>query len=918
MAVGRISRLLAGIGAGLGVGLLVIAGFAFAQGGMHRNGFDTKPGWLKGGFDAVYEEIAHKIDDREPHNGAGSEYIEVDVKKGDSIHYVYPVGKAMVTEELRASLWMRANRPGMQLLARVVLPNERDPNNLDYRLTTYIKGDSFQLVGRWQLLELSRPNVRLKEQQQIMSAAANRNIDFTGAYIDALVLNVAAGPGPTRVWIDDLEVGPVQSAVSAPIVKPDNNNPANPNSVVRPPVRNNVVEFDSNRLLVGKKRMFFRAVRYTDTMLPVLRNAGFNTVFFDRDANPAIINEASELGLWVVPEISISDDKGVMLAPEDIAKQVQRHADNDAVLFRRIGGVLSFGQATQVARAAQIARTADPTHPISGDVWDGLMPYSRSLNLVGVHRWPLMTTLEMSRYREWLEHRRKLALPGAFTWTWIQTHIPEWYSEILYNQPAQAAFRDPVGPQPEQIRLLTYTALATGYRGIGFWSDRFLADSHQGRDRLLCCALLNQELEMLESLLVTVEDAPVWVDTSAIDVKAAVLRCNQGIIVLPIWQGRFSQLVPGQAAVTKLTITVPQVPITSQAWEVSPAEVRGLKTERVDKGLRITLPEFGLTSAVLFTSDTNLMAKLQDHARGKRQVAAQWSYDMAFAEYEKAVKVQAQLEQLGASVPEANGLLEDARKRLQKTKELWERQAFSEAYHEAQRAARPIRILMRAQWEKAVRGLETPVASPYAVSFYTLPKHWQFIDQVKRSTVAANQLRGGDFELSAARVQDNWKLDRPTLDDVDMLAERVSEMPGTKKGNGLETPIEGKQCLMLQIKPRAGKTPPVALENTVLSLTSPDVKLPPGTLVQVSGWIHIPAPITASPDGALLFDSTGGEPLATRLADPTPWKKITVYRRVPASGSVNVTLALTGIGTVFFDDIRIEPLVAPSGIAFDR
>ena len=66
-------------------------------------------------------------------------------------------------------------------------------------------------------------------------------------------------------------------------------------------------------------------------------------------------------------------------------------------------------------------------------------------------------------------------------------------------------FAEPIGPQPEQIRLLTYTALGAGCRGLGFWSDRFLADSHTGRDRLLQLALLNQELQMLEPLLVTAQ-----------------------------------------------------------------------------------------------------------------------------------------------------------------------------------------------------------------------------------------------------------------------------------------------------------------------------------------------------------------------------------------------------------------------------
>jgi hypothetical protein len=921
------------LGLGLMVGLFAVASWAFAQTSIHRNGFETKLGWTTGGFDAVYEEIAHRIDDRDPHNGRASEYVEINAKQGSYVHYVYPVGKAPITEELRASFWLRANRAGMRIMARVILPKERDPNNVDYVLTTYIAGDTYQQAGQWQLLEIARPVRLAKEQQQLMTAQLKRNIDFTGAYIDALVLNLYAGPGPAKVWIDDLEIGPVMPATQVASI-PDNNNPSKNVSIPR---RGSAVEFNANRLMVGNKRMFFRAIRYTDTMLPVLRNAGFNTVCFDRRVNPALVKEAAELGMWIVPEFRVMNDEGLALSPDDITQQIQRYADNDAVVFHRISGILSYEQATLVSRATQVARSADPGHPIAGDVWDGMTPYSRSLNMVGVHRFPLMTTLEISKYRECLEMRRQLANPGIFTWTWIQTHLPEWYSELLYHQNAQAGFRDPVGPQPDQIRLLAYTALASGCKGLAYWSDRFLADSHQGRDRLLCCALLNQEMDMMEQMLVTADEAPQWIDTSVIDVKAAVIRCNQGVLVIPIWQGRFSQFVPGQAAVSKLTLTVPQVPKTTQAFEVSPGNVRGLKPERVDTGLRITLPEFGLTSMVVFTSDTNLMGRLQDQARSRCQLAAEWSHDMALYEYEKVVKIQAQLEQMGATVPDANDLLADSKRRLQKSKELWSARNFGEAYHEAQRALRPVRILMRAQWEKAVRGLDTPVASPFAVSFYTLPKHWQFMEQVRKSTVGANQLRAGDFELMPDRKQEAWRPDRQSLDDLDLIAERVTELsvprvdakvikpvtkdtkkeevkkaPGPSKGP--EYPVEGKQCAMLQIKPREGRPIPPALERTMVALISPEVKLPPGTLVQVSGWVNIPAPISASPDGALLFDSAGGEPLAIRMTDPTPWKKFAVFRRVPASGIINVTLALTGIGTVYFDDVRIEPLVPPNGM----
>src|SRR5204863_8215383 len=144
--------------------------------------------------------------------------------------------------------------------------------------------------------------------------------------------------------------------------------------------------------------------------------------------------------------------------------------------------------------------------------------------------------------------------------------------------------------------------------------------------------------------------------------------------------GKFSQFVPGQAAVPKLTMVVPQVPKTTQAWEVLPGEVRGLKVDRVDKGVKVTLPDFGLTSMVVFTSDTNLVGKFQDYARSRRQVAAQWSYDMAKYELEKAAHVQEELERGGITIPDGYALMEDAKRRLQKSKSQWDVRNFGEAY----------------------------------------------------------------------------------------------------------------------------------------------------------------------------------------------------------------------------------------------
>ena len=262
-------------------------------------------------------------------------------------------------------------------------------------------------------------------------------------------------------------------------------------------------------------------------------------------------------------------------------------------------------------------------------------------------------------------------------------------------------------------------------------------------------------------------------------------------------------------------------------------------------------------------------------------------------------------------------LLKDAQNRLRAARHYWDNRLFGEAYRESQRALRPLRIAMRAQWEQAIKGLDSPVATPYALSYYSLPRHWEMMEQVARSAPALNVLPGGDFETLPQRSQDAWRPEEATLDEVEMTAVRVGEIQRVPTGpanppSTAELPKQGQQCLMLQVRPRNPQRPPLALERTLLALNSPPVYLDPGRLVQISGWVRIPAPITASPDGALFYDSAGGEPLAVRLTEPTPWKKFTVYRRVPASGVMYVTVALTGLGTVYFDDIRLEPLGAPA------
>jgi hypothetical protein len=876
---------------------------------VHQQSFEGRDAvWAAGPADAKYKEIAHKIiDDPAAHGGQRDEYFQLQAEAGTFIHYTYDVGHAPVADDLSVSLFVKANRPGVQVLCRVVLPHERDPQHLDQVLTTVVRGETYELTGRWQQLRLRHPVKALREQQQLLQATLKREVNTTDAYVDRIILNVYGGPGLTEVWTDDLEAGPVLDARPAgpPTAQPT----GRPAAGKRP----YEVRLEGNKLLVGGKPFFLRAIRNTGAPLKALRDAGFNTVWLDETTPPDLIAHAVDLGFWIVPSLAAPEQPegataGQLAAlNEGFGRKVSQYIYLDAVLGWDLGSNLQKEHYAKVSRTAQTFRNADPLRPLTADVWDGYQSYARDLDqqiMLGVHRWPLMTSLDLSNYKDWLVQRRRLAVPEPFCWTWIQTHLPDWYSTLVYGKTGATGYDEPIGPQAEQIRLMTYLAVGSGYRGVGYWSDRFLADSHTGRDRLLALAQLNQELEMLEPLLVNGEE-PRWIDTNKPEVKAAVIRSEKAILVLPVWIGTGSQYVPGQSAVAKLDVLVPQVPPSMQPWEVSPGFVRSLHWKPQTGGVLVSVPEFSLTSAIVFTFDpgnpTGLVARFQEKQRRMSKVAAQWAHDQAEEEIAKVERVYAELDKGGHPLPDGQELLKKARGYLASCEELRRTGDYGEAYLEAQRAMRPLRIIMRAEWDKAVKELSTPVASPYALGYYTLPRHWEFWQDVQQRRAASNVLPDGDFEAANDQAPEGWLIEEvPSLDDVTVEALRVKDDPKV-----------GKQCLMLKMAAKDGQLAPPVLERSYLAIHSPAVRLQPGTLVKISAWLKIPAALGATTDGALLFDSVGGEPLALRMIGPTKgWEKFTFYRKVPASGTLNVTMALQGLGKVYFDDVRVEPLTA--------
>ena len=362
----------------------------------------------------------------------------------------------------------------------------------------------------------------------------------------------------------------------------------------------------------------------------------------------------------------------------------------------------------------------------------------------------------------------------------------------------------------------------------------------------------------------------------------------------------------------------------------------------------------------MFTTDTDpegLLATWQKKTRQVGQHAAAWACDLAEEEFRKVVKTHARLEGLAPPIEQAPLWIRDAERHLMEARRGRLANNDEAAYFGALRALRPLRILMRAHWEQAIKTLDYAAATPYSVSYYTLPRHWELSQMLQSAGLGENVLRDGNFEAAqptnkrgaAVTSLPGWTVQEVALDDVIMIArivpsaeakEKIPELPiGPRKpylptslSKRVEDPVPpkpplGTSVLRLTVTPKPvvlakkdDKVPPEpqALERVFLAVNSPPVRLPPGSWVRISGWMKVmpggpPRPdgtvpgVRASADGAMFFDTTGGEAYSVRQTDALQWKHFHMYRKVPANGEVRVRMALTGFGTAYFDDIAIEP-----------
>ena len=682
----------------------------------------------------------------------------------------HDIGRPRIIDDLRASIWIYADRPGIQFSAEVTLPRTIDPRS-GKPLTTSVFAPAYSTAGRWQQIEIADFPRMVDRGVRILRSQSPLNIDGREAFVSRVLLNIYGGPGVTNVWTDDLEVfgfvpadGGAGNRPGPPLaVSPPGPLPGSPNARVAgaglpdprlqsaaagPPPRE--VKLAGSVLTVNDHPIFPRCIEYRGEKLAFLKQLGFNTIWLRATPPPAFLAAARQLDLWLVCP---PPDPGA--APPDADPPAAIGPEFEPVLVWDLGhGLTGDSLDADQQRAARV-RLADSrvSRPLICAPVNNLRSY-RHVNLLLIDRRPLGTSLEMSNYGAWVQRQPLLAVLGTPVWTTVQTQAGEGLRrQFAALTPGRAP---PTVVGPEQIRLLVYTAISSGSRGLLFLSDSSLeAQDEETRQRVMALELLNLELEKIEpwaaggTLVGTAESSQRLV-------SGAVLRDDRARIVMPMWLAPGSQCVAPLAAANPLNLTLPaDTPESSNIFELSTGHLEPLRHRRVAGGTQVTLDEFGLTSLLFLAQDPAIIEAVNRRAGGSGRQIAELERYLAAQKYDMVTRVYAQI---GSRIPPPKNPSPATRTPKQDIDNALENLKFCDARLAAgdyamasacaRRAMMPLRKLERTAWEAAMSGSDSPVAIPGTSSFQALPWHWALLDRIAAMRPARTVFRAATSRTS--------------------------------------------------------------------------------------------------------------------------------------------------------------------------
>ncbi len=677
------------------------------------------------------------------------------------------------------------------------------------------------------------------------------------------------------------------------------------------------IRLNRSIVTVNGTPILVRAIRHHGESLEFLASLGFNTIWLEAPPTRQMEVEAALLNLWFIcpPPVDLSDPD--VNPSQAVQTQKLNGCLVNRVLTWDLGKVPTIndvkpgpdgkpGNPTELARKQtnllnQVPTSRLPHRPNIVIPNKDLPTYSSVYDILMIDRNPLNSTLGFVSYGLWFREILNLVPAGQS----IFVKVPTEYDPLLQAQWKQMQTRlgSSSGLEPipkalpvEQLRLLTYNVVMAGTRGILFESSsRLDAKDRETVFRARSLELVNREILILEQWISQGEKYTT-LPSNHKDVAGSLLATNHVRILFPMVLEPTAQYVSGAGADRQITFLVRGLPETYQCWQYSLNGLSPLVNRREAGGVAVNLEELPLVSTIVMTQNSIIINSISQRIARFAPRLAELMKELA------TMRLENWLQQHGAKKLDDRDEMYYRRAKLflDGAEKAFYAHEYADAFTLAQRSMRPIAYLEQQAWGEKTAQFPTPNFLPAAVTYRTLPLLDPWLNLTSGLNRGRNVLPGGEFDDLRQVPATGWR-QLQSWNAYDGITPRADIAE--------EAAHSGPCGLKLEVTMKDKNTAPVMFDSPPVVIRSPAVEIGPvGTVYQLELWVNIPVRLQNTVEGLKITDSNSGEVLAERRMKTNGWQKIAFQRVVTDSNPVFVTIALTGYGTVYVDDVRLIPL----------
>ena len=880
--------------------LVLIAGSAQAF-QTEENFAGSEPGWLTAAqlSDCKIEPDSWKqnrVVDQE--TDTTCEQFEFVAGQGNSLMLTHPVTPSFIIPELNASVRVRSERRGMQLHARVVLPQSVLPDGQP--ITVVLNGPVSKQQGRFETLSFNgRRSLHklLQKQLWLLRSKYKMEVSLRDAYIDQLLLNVYTGKGRSRVQVDHLKLDGVVEAIeiaSRQTVSDPGVRKVDSTIEDRPAVRQASATFgkslvvrDGTVILVNDKPFFPKIIEHNGEPFEYLKAIGFNTIELKSNATAKELAEAKKLGIWLI----VPPPASVGVEPIGF--------EYDSVLAWSVGRELDARHESRIRQRIREIRETDSRQgrPIFGHSVSHWSKIAQQVDIHSIGLQPIGSSYLLSQYSDWLSARSRSIGSSLPICADVQTEM----SQAVLNQTAAIFGQAPPTPiEFQQLKLIATEAIVAGARCLRFRSrNRLDGDDPESRLRSLTIEYINRWLDQIEPWIsggIVLGKLPnANMNGQALDVTA--LATGRARLLLVQRPTNHEQYWAGDNPLGPITIIDSDTIHTHRVYRLTDTELAPLSTRRTPEGTAITIDQAPFMMTLVMTQDTALVNQLSNSFRSNGK---QSMFDMHLSITQQWLAIEqllsGQMERLSKNTASGSGAINEAVTAIQNTRRLSQKKSFAQAAPFLDKADEQLALFRRELQGAALGTFQSKTSSPLTMHAALIPLHWIFAGQAPKSEIGINHLAAGDFENLGLMKRSGWSNNR--IEDQRLRTNVELSADAAKAGNsGLKLTTSGSLNLV---------------ESVPLWVGSPPINVKNRQLVRIHGWVNVPNVISGSEAGLRIVDSIGGESLAENIPVTRGWQEFTLYRSAQNDTRLTVNFELTGIGQAMIDEVTVQVLDLPS------